>query len=95
MISVTPGTGICLSSLSEPEHAISATLVSQQGKIAEIDLEGANPLAPGALVQFHTPDALYLGEVESELQENRLRILIDHSIDLARARSIRRLWNTT
>jgi hypothetical protein len=94
MICVTPGTGIFLHSITEPKLSVSATMLSHQGRYAELAVEHENPLSPGSLVQFETPSTLYLGEIESKTKEEHLRILIDHSIDRERATAIRRLWNT-
>jgi len=94
MTCVTPGTGIFLQSITEPKFSVPATMLSHQGRYAELAIEQENPLGPGSLIQFQTPSTLYLGEIESKTQETHFRILIDHSIDLERASAIRRLWNT-
>jgi hypothetical protein len=69
--------------------------LSLEGRYAEVIVDAE--LSPGSLVQFQNSDTLYLGEIESgrtEAGTHRLRVLIEHSVNLERAAAIRRLWNT-
>jgi hypothetical protein len=71
--------------------------LSIEGRYAEAALDGETLLAQGALVEFQTAKTLYLGQIESgwtEAGAHRIRVLIEHSVDLERAAAIRRLWNT-
>jgi hypothetical protein len=94
MISVTPGTETTLASITDPALTIQATILSADGRYAELALHSGAPLSPGTLIQFQSLETLYLGEIESQPEPDRARILIEHSIDLERAAAIRRLWNT-
>jgi hypothetical protein len=94
MTAVTPGTEVSLNPIAAPQLSISATMMSHEGRYAELIVEQATSLAQGSLIQFETPTTLYLGEVEAKMEANQIRVLIDHSVDLARATAIRRLWNT-
>jgi hypothetical protein len=97
MASVSSGTEISLASISDPHVTLPGVLVSFEGRYANVSLNQATPLHQGSLVQFQTSQTLYLGEIESGWTEEgfqRLRILIEHSVDLERAAAIRRLWNT-
>lgn len=87
------GTEISLAPLAAPHVAIPGKLLSLGGRYAELTLESDTPLSPGSLVQFQTQQMLYLGEIESGSPE-KLRVLIEHSVDLERAGAIRRLWHT-
>jgi hypothetical protein len=101
MISVGSGTEILFASIAGPQSAspaaaLPATLVAFDGKYAEVSLRGATELSQGSLVKIQTSEILYLGEIESGWTEDgnsHMRILIEHSVDLARAASIRQLWN--
>lgn len=96
MFTVISETGISLSSIADPHLTIEGRLLSLEGRYAEAALEGETTLAHGTLVQFQTSDTLYLGAVESASKEaggNRVRVLIEHSVDLAKAAAVRRLWN--
>ena len=71
-------------------------LLSIEGRYAEAALDSENLLARGSLVEFQTSETLYLGEIESGWSDagtNRIRVLIEHSLDLDKAAAIRRLWN--
>lgn len=97
MTSVTSETRISLVSIAEPQCAIPGRLLSLEGCYAEASLDGETPLGRGSLVEFQTPETLYLGEVESgwtESGNNHIRVLIEHSVDLGKAAAISRLWNT-
>src|ERR1700689_1505155 len=96
MFSVLPETGISLSSIADPQLTIEGRLLSFEGRHAEAALDGEITLPCGTLVQFQTSEILYLGAVESAAKEsgiNRVRVLIEHSVDLAKAAAVRRLWN--
>jgi hypothetical protein len=96
MATVISETGISLTSLTDPHVSIPGKLLSLQGRFAELTMEGEMPLNAGSLVEFQSPDSLYLGEIESawtEGSQRRLRVLIEHSVNLERADAIRRLWN--
>ena len=86
-------TAISLVSLADPHRSLPGRLLSLEGRYAEVALDGEASLSPGTLVQFQSAETLYLGEMES-LTDHRLRVLIEHSVNLERAASIRRLWNT-
>jgi hypothetical protein len=97
MFCVISETGISLSSIADPKSTIQGRLLSLDGRYAEASFDTAAPLTRGTLVQFQTSDTLYLGEIETgwkEADANRVRVLIEHSVDLERAAVIRRLWNT-
>jgi hypothetical protein len=67
-----------------------------EGKSAEIAVEGPHPIGRGALVEFETEETLYLGEVESSeagATEQRLRVTVEHSLDLEKVAWIQKLWN--
>jgi hypothetical protein len=88
---------ISLASMADPSLTVHGNLVSLEGRYAEVALEGEPLLSQGSLVQFQTSEKLYLGEIESgwtQSDNHHIRVLIEHSIDLDRAESIRRLWNT-
>jgi len=88
---------ISLASVAGPQLTVEGQLLSLEGRYAEACFEGENPLTPGSLVQFQTPETLYLGEVESTWTEDgahHIRVLIEHSVDLDRAANIRHLWNS-
>ncbi len=93
MTTVLAGTGTFLASIADPHKNVPATIISLEGKRAELALQGENPWEEGALVQFQVPGILYFGEIESNGQAGRAHILIEHSVDLERAAAIRRLWN--
>jgi hypothetical protein len=93
---VISGTGISLTSLSDPQVTMEGRLLSIEGRYAEAALDSENLLARGSLVEFQTSETLYLGEIESGWSDagtNRIRVLIEHSLDLDKAAAIRRLWN--
>ncbi|HVO99253.1 MAG TPA: hypothetical protein VMT15_14360 [Bryobacteraceae bacterium] len=94
MTTVITGTETFLASMTDPHQNVPATIVSVEGRRAELALQGESSLEEGALVQFQSPGTLYFGEIESKGQSGRARILIEHSVDLERAAAIRRLWNT-
>ena len=97
MTSVISGTEISLASMVDPHLTVRGKLLSIEGRYAEAALDGETLLSAGALVQFQTPETLYLGAIESGWTEggaNHVRVLIEHSVDLARAAAIRQLWNT-
>ncbi len=88
---------ISLTSMANPDLAIQGEILSIEGRYAELSVYGQTTLRQGSLLKFETPDTLYLGEIESSWQESdgcRFRILIEHSVDLARADAIRRQWNS-
>jgi len=93
MSNVTPGTETSLASLTDPQLAVQATIVSAEGRRAELELHGETSLGEGSLVQFRTAQTLYMGEIESRGESGRARIMIEHSVDLERAAAIRRTWN--
>jgi hypothetical protein len=71
-------------------------LVGIEGRFAELAVEGPDPIGRGALVEFETKETLYLGEVESSEAgdtEQRLRVNVEHSLDLEKAAWIQKLWN--
>jgi len=71
-------------------------LLSIEGRYAEAAVDSDNLPARGSLVEFQTSETLYLGEIESGWSDagtNRIRVLIEHSLDLDKAAAIRRLWN--
>jgi len=86
-------TAISLASMADPHLSLPGRLLSLEGRYAEVALEVEAPLGPGTLVRFQSAETLYLGEIES-LSDHRLRVLIEHSVNLDRAAAIRRLWNT-
>jgi hypothetical protein len=88
---------ISLASVAGPQLTVEGQLLSLEGRVAEACFEGEKPLTPGSLVQFQTPDTLYLGEIESAWTQDgahHIRVLIEHSVDLERAANIRHLWNS-
>jgi hypothetical protein len=88
-------TAISLASMADPHQSLQGKLLSLEGRYAEVVLDAE--LKPGSLVQFQSSETLYLGEIESgwtEAGAHRLRVLIEHSVNLERAAAIRRLWNT-
>jgi hypothetical protein len=88
---------ISLTSFADPQLTIRGQLLSIEGRYAEAALDGETLLTQGALVEFQTAKTLYLGQIESgwtEAGAHRIRVLIEHSVDLERAAAIRRLWNT-
>jgi hypothetical protein len=96
MFSVISETAIVLSPIADPQLTIEGRLLSLEGRHAETALDGEIKLPHGTLVRFQTTDTLYLGAVESAAKEsgaNRVRVLIEHSVDLAKAAAVRRLWN--
>ena len=79
--------------MDDPHRSFPGRLLSLEGRYAEVALDGEASLGPGTLVQFQSAETLYLGEVESG-SDRRLLVLVEHSVNLERAASIRRLWNT-
>ena len=79
--------------MADPHRSLPGRLLSLEGRYAEATLDADASLGPGTLVQFQSADTLYLGEIES-LSDRRLRVLVEHSVNLERAAAIRRLWNT-
>ncbi len=97
MFSVTFETGISISSIADPQWRFEGRLLSLEGRHAEAALAGETSLQRGTLVQFQSSETLYLGEVESASKgdgTNRIRVLIEHAVDIASAAAIRRWWNT-
>lgn len=86
-------TAISLAPMADPHLSLQGKLLSLEGRYAEVALDQEARLAPGCLVQFQSAETLYLGQIESATAE-RLRVLIEHSVNLERAAAIRRLWNT-
>jgi hypothetical protein len=81
--------------MADPKVSHQGRLLSHEGRYAEVVLDAE--LRPGSLVQFQSTETLYLGAIESgwtEAGAHRLRVLIEHSVNLERAAAIRRLWNT-
>ena len=68
MISVTPGTETTLAPITDPALTIQATILSADGRYAELALHSGAPLSPGTLIQFQSLETLYLGEIESQLR---------------------------
>lgn len=96
MFCVISDTAISLSPIADPQLIIEGRLLSLEGRYADAALDREIPLPYGTLVQFQTSETLYLGAVESASKEaatNRVRVLIEHSVDLAKAAAVRRLWN--
>ena len=96
MFSVISETAISLNSIADPRLKIEGRLLSLEGRHAEAALDGEITFSNGTLVQFQTSETLYLGAVESASKEagtHRVRVLIEHSVDLAKAAAVRRLWN--
>jgi hypothetical protein len=96
MTTVISETGISLTPLADPNISIQGRLLSLEGRYAELALDGETALGAGSLVEFQSSDSLYLGEIElarTEDGQRRLRVLIEHSVNLERAGAIRRLWN--
>jgi hypothetical protein len=94
---VTAGTAISLAFIAHPESTVAGRLISLEGRYAEAVLDGEAPLKRGALVRFQTPETLYLGEIEAgwtEAGSSRIRVLIEHAVDLEKAAAVRRLWNS-
>jgi len=86
-------TAISLASMADPHLSLQGRLLSLEGRYAEVALDVEARLTQGSLVQFQSAETLYLGAIESA-SANRLRVLIEHSVNLERAAAIRRLWNT-
>lgn len=86
-------TAISIAPLADPHLSLQGRLLSLEGRYADLALDQEATLSPGCLVQFQSADTLYLGEIESASAQ-RLRVLIEHSVNLERAAAIRRLWNT-
>jgi hypothetical protein len=86
-------TAISLASMADPHLSLPGRLISLEGRYAEVALDAEAPLDPGTLVQLKSAETLYLGEIECA-GGTRLRVLIEHSVNLDRAAAIRRLWNT-
>jgi len=87
---------ISLAVIKRPETRSSGRLVAIEGRCAEVAVEGPHPIGRGTLVEFETKETLYLGEVESsEVRdaEQRLRVNVEHSLDLEKAAWIQKLWN--
>jgi hypothetical protein len=84
---------ISFAPISDPYQSIQGQLLCIEGRFAELALDETSPLARGALVQFQTPETLYMGEIESS-NDGKIRVLIEHSVNLERASYIRRLWHT-
>jgi hypothetical protein len=96
MFSVLSETGISLNCIADPQLTIEGRLLSLEGRHAEAALDGEIALPCGTLVRFQTSETLYLGAVESAAKEAgliRVRVLIEHSVDLEKAAAVRRLWN--
>lgn len=97
MTSVISETAISLAPLADPHVLLPGKLLSMEGRYAEVLLQSEDHLSQSSLVQFQSVDTLYLGEVQAvwaEAGAPRIRVLIEHSVDLNRAAAIRRLWNT-
>jgi hypothetical protein len=90
------GDRISLAVIKRPETRSPGRLVAMDGRCAEVAVEGPHPIGRGTLVEFETKETLYLGEVESsEVRdaEQRLRVDVEHSLDLEKAAWIQKLWN--
>lgn len=86
-------TAISLASMADPHLSLPGRLLALDGRYAAVALDAEAPFGPGTLVQFQSAETLYLGVIESA-GDRRLRVLIEHSVNLERAAAIRRLWNT-
>ncbi len=86
-------TAISLAFLADPHLSHPGRLLSLEGRYADVELDEESACGPSGLVQFQSAETLYLGEIESA-DARRLRVLIEHSVNLDRAAAIRRLWNT-
>ncbi len=87
---------ISLAVVQKPEIRWPGRLLEIQGPWAELALDSRNSIAQGDLVEFETAQTLYLGEVEwSELLggEQRVRVHLEHSLDLEKTSWIQKLWN--
>jgi hypothetical protein len=90
------GDSITLAVVKRPETRCPGRLVGIEGRFAELAVEGRHPIGRGALVEFETKETLYLGQVESSEAgdtEQRLRVNVEHSLDLEKAAWIQKLWN--
>ena len=97
MATVNSQMEISLASIADPHVTLRGMLLSLKGRYADAALDGECTLRVGTLVQFRTPETIYLGEIEAiwtEQGAQRIRVLIEHTLDLERAAAIRRLWNT-
>jgi len=87
---------ISLAVVQKPETRSQGRLLEIEGPWAKLAVEGRNRLRPGDLVEFETGETLYLGEVEiSEVVEGeqRLKVHLEHSLDLEKTAWIQKLWN--
>jgi hypothetical protein len=83
------------SQLESPER--NAALVSSTPGWVEIELtDGGTPISKGTLVGVQTSQTLYVGNVESREilgHGQRLRIRVDHWLDLQDIAIIQKLWS--
>jgi hypothetical protein len=89
---------VALRDLSQPEGTgRTGNLISASISWAELEVtDGGAPIAGGTLVELQTSQTIYLGRVESGeiLDKNqRLRIRVDHWLDLQDVATIQELWS--
>ena len=85
-----------LRDLGRPDSDWTGRLLSLQERLAELEVAGAPQAPPGALVEFETGGILYLGTVEASQMRGEmtwLRVGVEHSLDLAAARTIQEGWS--
>jgi len=86
---------VALRDLSQSETTErNGDLVSSGNGWAEIELrDGGPPVRAGAPVELQTSQNIYLGHVESG-EIDRLRVRVDHFLDVQDVLSIQKLWNS-
>ena len=89
---------VVVSALDTPAEPHAARLVSLSGRVAELQLDCAFPILPGALLSFENDQTIFFGQVESSQPGSaglgpRLRMRVEQFIDREKIRSIQRLWN--
>ena len=85
---------VALRDLSQPEITErNGELISSGNGWAEIEFKDGGPTVhSGTPVELQTDQSIYLGHVESgEVQ--RLRVRVDHSLDVQDVLAIQKLWN--
>jgi hypothetical protein len=85
---------VALRDLSQPETTErNGDLVSSGNGWAEIELRDGGPqVHSGTPVELQTGQSIYLGHVESG-EVHRLRVRVDHSLDVQDVLAIQKLWN--
>jgi hypothetical protein len=86
---------IHLKDLALPETERRGRLISMQGTLATVEVEGAAPLAPRSLVEFRTTQTMYLGEVELSTSSGsgfQLTIHIEYRLDVQKINRIQHSW---